>query len=185
MEILCEVSMRHVHLSKKDLGLLFGKSAELEIERPLSQPGQFLSKQRVTLIGPKNAIENVAVLGPTRKETQAEISHTDMFALGLKDVPLRQSGDIDGTPTVSIVVGENKIEGHVIIAKRHVHLDPATAKREDIRDGEMLRVSVNGERSVIFNNVLARVNECYMPAVHLDSDEGNASLAGTTALVFK
>ena len=185
MEILCEVSVRHVHLSKKDLETLFGKKAELEIVRPLSQPGQFLSNQRVSLVGPKNTIEGVAVLGPTRKETQVEISRTDVYTLGLKDVPLRQSGDIEGAPMVNIVVGDNKIEGHAIVAKRHVHLDPATAKREDLRDGELVKVSVNGERSVIFNNVVVRVNECYMPAVHLDADEGNAAAAGPTALVFK
>ena len=101
MKILCEVSARHVHLRKDDLETLFGQGVDLELERKLSQPGQFLATQRVTLMGPKREMEEVAVLGPVRSECQVELSRTDCFALGIR-AELRLSGNLQGTPSIII-----------------------------------------------------------------------------------
>jgi len=185
MEILCETSVRHVHLSQNDVEILFGKGAALQHERDLSQPGQYLSKQRVTLAGLKREITGVAVLGPVRKVSQVEISRTEAFTLGLKDVPLRQSGHLDGAPAVTLKTDLAETPASVIIAKRHVHLDPATAEKGGFADGEIVQLKFGGERASILDEVVIRVDKNFAPAAHLDSDEGNAVLAGTTVTVLK
>jgi putative phosphotransacetylase len=184
MEILCESSMRHVHLTAEDLETLFDAGAVLEFERALSQPGQFLSKQRVTLVGPKREIQNVAVLGPVRSRSQVEISQTDAFTLGLKDVPVRQSGDLDGAPKV-IIRTTSIVTASCIIAKRHVHLDPKTAKANGFTDGEIVKLTFAGERAATLDEAVVRVDKNFAPAVHLDSDEANAVMAGNTVTVTK
>jgi len=182
--IMCETSMRHVHLSQEDLEKLFGSGAKLIVDRPLSQPGQFLAKQRVTLIGPKREIENVGIIGPVRKETQVEISRTDAFSLGLKDVPIRQSGDTKGAPTLMVATGETFVNGATIVAKRHLHLTPAMAKQHNIVDGQIVKIQFDGDRSGILGSVVARVDKSYDNAVHIDSDEANAMLAGKECVVL-
>ena len=187
MKVLCEVSVRHVHLTQTDLEILFGKGAKLEFERALSQPGQFLSKQRVTLIGPKREIENVAILGPVRSASQVEIARTDAFTLGIKDVPLRQSGDVAGTPGIVLKNGSKTIgltQG-VIVAKRHVHFDTKTAHENGFYDGEIVNIILGGERGGVFNKTVVRVHDNFAPAIHIDSDEGNAMFAETQAEVQK
>ena len=191
MKILCETSMRHVHLCQKDVEELYGKGFQLEFERSLSQPGQFLSKQRVTLVGPlrsdgnRREIESVAVLGPQRDKTQVELSRTDCFSLGLKDIPVRQSGNLKGSGNVILKFVGNGMYGQigvrsvtvregVIVAKRHVHMDPETARINEFNDGEEVKVKFDGERAAELNSCVVRVREDYIPAVHLDSDEANA-----------
>ena len=186
MKILCESSVRHVHLSEKDLKALFGGAAELVATRDLSQPGQFQSDKKVDLVGPKRTIEGVSVLGPTRSQTQVEISRTDCFTLGLKDVPLRQSGYLKDSAGIVMRVGEKEVklvEG-VIVAQRHVHMSPETAKKNDIRDGQVVSVKIDGERGGIFSNVIVRTGPSHSNAIHIDSDEANALGAGSEAEII-
>jgi len=176
MKILCEVSVRHVHLSEADLKALFGKDAELGVVRTISQPGQFLSDKRVDLVGPKRTITGVSVLGPLRKATQVEVSRTDCFTLGMKDVPVRGSGDLDGTPGMVLQAGDKSIEleSGVIVIQRHVHITPSDATKYGFVDGQIVQVKVEGERGGILAGVVVRTGEGHLNAVHLDSDEGNA-----------
>lgn len=175
-KVIVETSARHVHLSEADLKILLGEGNELTIKKMLSQPGQYASNERVNLVGPKKAINNVLILGPARKETQVEISLTDARTLGVP-AAIRESGDIDGTAGIKLVgpAGEVEITKGVIAAKRHVHLDPATAEELGVKDKQIVSVKVDGERGLTFGEVVVRVNPNFAPAVHLDTDEANAA----------
>lgn len=170
-----EASGRHVHLCREDVEALFGKGYQLTRVRDLSQPGQFVCQERVTLTGPKGTLSNVVILGPERKETQAEISMTDSLALGIRP-PVRLSGDIKGTPGVIISAGDRKIEKDcgVIVAKRHVHMSAEDAARMQIKDGEILSLQVYGSRPLIFEDTVVRVSDQFSTYVHIDYDEANA-----------
>lgn len=168
-----ELSARHAHLSEQDALTLFG--APLTPVRELSQPGQFLCKERVRLIGPKGVMDNVAVLGPSRASSQVEISRTDARALGI-EAPVRQSGDTTGTPGIILasqsgVVG---LEEGVIVASRHIHMSPEDAARFGVSDQSKVRVRLDGERPLILEDVLVRVHPQFRLALHIDSDEGNS-----------
>lgn len=169
-----ELSARHVHLSEKDALALFG--APLTHARDLSQPGQFLCKERVRLIGPKGVMDNVAVLGPSRGRSQVEISRTDARMLGV-DAPVRQSGDVAGTPGIllSSATGLVGLEEGVIVASRHIHMTPEDAARFGVCDNDMVSVRLSTERPVVFEDVLVRVSDAFRLAMHIDADEGNAS----------
>lgn len=175
-KIVVETSARHVHLSEADLKVLLGEGNELTVKKMLSQPGQFASNERVSLVGPKNTINNVLILGPIRKDTQVEISLTDARTLGVS-ASIRESGDIEGTAGIKIVgpAGEVEIQKGVIAAKRHVHLDTATADEMGLKDKQIVSVKVEGERGLTFGEVVVRVNDNFAPAVHLDTDEANAA----------
>ena len=175
-KVIVETSARHVHLSEADLKILLGEGNELTIKKMLSQPGQYASNERVNLVGPKKAINNVLILGPARKETQVEISLTDARTLGVS-AAIRESGDIDGTAGIKLVgpAGEVEITKGVIAAKRHVHLDPATAEELGVKDKQIVSVKVDSERGLTFGEVVVRVNPNFAPAVHLDTDEANAA----------
>ena len=125
MKFIVETSARHVHVTEKDLEILFGKGAKLTKKKDLSQPGQFACEERVTVVGPKKELANVSILGPCRKETQVELSATDARSIGIS-APIRESGDLDGSAPCKIVgpCGEIEISQGVIIAKRHIHLTP-------------------------------------------------------------
>lgn len=169
-----ELSARHVHLSEKDAIALFG--APLTHARDLSQPGQFLCKERVRLIGPKGVMDNVAILGPSRGKSQVEISKTDARALGV-DAPVRQSGDVAGSPGIllSSATGLVGLEEGVIVASRHIHMAPEDAARFGVSDKDMVSVRLGTERPVVFEDVLVRVSDKFKLAMHIDADEGNAS----------
>jgi len=175
--ILIEASGRHVHLSHEDVKTLFGEGYQFTKVKDLSQPGQFACAERVTLIGPKRSIENVVILGPERKETQVEVSLTDCSVLGIK-APVRLSGDIEGTPGIEIFNPQNghsvTLDKGLIVAKRHIHMTPADAKKLNIEHGEIVSVRVSGERQTTFNEVDVRVSEDFATAVHIDYDEANA-----------
>lgn len=172
--IAVELSARHVHLSEADAVALFG--APLTPVRELSQPGQFLSKERVRLIGPKGVMDNVAVLGPSRGSSQVEISKTDARILGV-EAPVRQSGDIDGTPGIILAsqTGIVGLEQGVIVAARHIHMSPADARQYCLADRDMVCVRIDGERPLVLEDVLVRVHENFRLAMHIDPDEGNSS----------
>jgi putative phosphotransacetylase len=171
------VSNRHVHLSQADLNSLFGSDAKLSTFRELSQPGQFAAEQKVTLVGPKGVIENVRVLGPVRKATQVEISVSDCFKLGVR-APIRSSGDLAGSAGVTLVgpKGSITLKEGVIIAERHIHLDPASAAAFGVKDGDRVSVRTTGSRALTFSEVLVRVSDKYRPEMHVDIDEANAAL---------
>lgn len=170
-----EASAKHVHLSQKDVEALFGAGHQLTFDRELSQPGQFLAKERVMLIGPKGVIERVAVLGPARDQTQVEISITDSRVLGL-EAKLRESGQLEGTKGIVISGNGNVVKAlnGVIAAKRHIHMTSKDAEKLNVKDKQIVSVKVYSDRPVILEDVVVRVNDNYALAMHIDFDEANA-----------
>ena len=168
-----EASGRHVHVTKEQAQLLFGH--DLTPERPLSQPGQYLAKERVTVIGPKGKFENVAVLGPTRSEAQVEVSLSDGKVLGIKP-PVRLSGMVKDTPGITIKgeKGEIKLSQGVIAAQRHIHMTPEDAARFGVKDKLVVRLETYTDRPLVFGDTVVRVSHDFQTRVHLDYDEANA-----------
>ena len=168
-----EASGRHVHLDAEQARTLFGHG--LTPQRPLSQPGQFLAQERVTVAGPKGVFRNVAVLGPERREAQVEISLTDGKTLGVRP-PIRQSGDTAGSPgcTLEGPMGRVILERGVIAARRHIHLTPADGKLLGVSDGQVVQLQVFSDRPVIFGDTVVRISSDFARAAHLDYDEANA-----------
>ena len=176
-QFIVETSARHVHLTEADLKTLFGEDGKLTVRAMLSQPGQFASNERVSIVGPKNTIKNVLILGPERPASQVEISATDARTLGIA-APVRESGDLAGTPGCKIVgpCGEVELSEGVIVAKRHIHLTPEKAEELGVSDKQIVWVKVeSADRSLAFGDVVWRVSEKFSPAMHLDTDEANAA----------
>ena len=171
--VTLEASGRHVHVTKAQAHVLFGH--ELTEKRPLSQPGQFLANERVTVIGPGGSFEHVAVLGPERKEAQVEVSLSDARALGLQP-PTRLSGDVSGSPGAILVgsMGRVDLKEGVIVAKRHIHMTPVDAARFGVKDKQVVRLQTFTERPLVFDDVVVRVSPDFQTYVHLDYDEANA-----------
>ncbi len=188
IKIPVEASGRHVHLKREHVDLLFGKGYELTPKRDLSQPGQYLCEERLTLKTDKGILKNVAVLGPVRKDTQVELSLTDAMSLGV-DAPVKESGDITGSASITIVsaLGEVKIGEGVIVAMRHLHATPKDAVLLGVKDKDLISIRIHGLRPVIFEDVLVRVSEKYSTTVHIDYDEANACgyRPGTMASIVK
>lgn len=172
-----EVSARHVHLTQAHVEVLFGPGAELIPARPLSQPGQFLSEQRVTLVGPKGKKERTAVLGPVRKATQVELSKSDCVELGVK-APVRESGDVKGSGAITIIgpCGTLEINEGVIIAHNHIHVSTSDSLKFGLKDKQKVSVEVLSERPVIFKDVIVRVSDQFRCKMHIDFDEANAAM---------
>ena len=180
-----EVSAHHIHLSQEHVEALYGKGHQLTWHSDLSQPGQFACKEQLTITGPKGSIERVRVLGPSRADTQVEIAMTEQFKLGIHP-PIRESGDIEGTPgcTLESPSGKVEIKEGVICALRHIHMTPADALRFGVKDRTVVKVRVSGDRELVFGDVLIRVNPDYNLAMHIDTDEANAANVKTGAMVF-
>ena len=175
--VLVEISARHVHVSEKDLEILFGKGYKLTPKKDLSQPGQFACEERVTVVGPKKELAGVSILGPCRPATQVEISLTDARSIGVK-APIRESGDIADTGACKLVgpCGEVELSEGVISAKRHIHMTTADAEKYGITDSQIVSVKIPTEgRALVFGDVVARVSDSYALAMHLDTDEANAA----------
>lgn len=170
-----EASGRHIHLCQEDLETLFGPGYQLTKAKDLSQPGQYACQERLAVVGPKGTFQNVVILGPTRKESQVEISLTDCLHLGTK-APIRESGDTDGTPGVVLVNGDKSVSlsKGLIVAKRHVHMSPEDAKRANVVNREIVQVKVEGDRPLIFDDVVIRVHPEFVTSMHIDYDEANA-----------
>ena len=168
-----EASGRHVHVTKAQAQALFGHS--LTPERPLSQPGQFLAKERLSIIGPEGEFHNVAVLGPERKEAQIEISLTDGKVLGLTP-PIHLSGQTSGTPgaILSGPQGQVQVTQGLMAAQRHIHLSPEDGRRYGVVDKQIVRLQAFTGRPVVFEDVVVRIHPDFRAAVHLDYDEANA-----------
>ena len=176
MKVLLETSARHVHVTREVLDILYGEGYELTNKKDLSQPGQFACEERVAVIGPKSQFPSVSILGPCRPYTQVEISMSEARALGIT-APVRMSGDLEGSAGCKIVgpKGEVEIDKGVIIAKRHLHALPKEAEELGIKDGEIIKVKVDSDgRSLIFDDVIARVTTTSGLAIHIDTDEANA-----------
>jgi len=168
-----EASGRHVHVTKDQAKTLFGHA--LTPKRPLSQPGQYLANERVTVIGPKGEFQNVAVLGPERKEAQIEISLTDGRTLGLTP-PVKLSGNISGSPGATLVGPEGRVtvDQGVIIARRHIHMTPEDAAHFGVKDKQVVKLQTYTDRPLIFDDTVVRVSPDFATFVHLDYDEANA-----------
>jgi putative phosphotransacetylase len=177
------VSARHCHVSQKDLEILFGTGYQLTKKADLSQPGQFAANETITIAGPRGSLEKVRILGPARNMTQVEVSRTDSFKLGLKP-PLRESGNIDGSSPVTLIGPKGSLykkEG-LIIAQAHIHMSPQDAEGFGVKNGEYVKVEIEGERPISFEKVLIRISPRYRLEMHIDTDEANAGLiAGKTA----
>ncbi|WP_159884251.1 phosphate propanoyltransferase [Paenibacillus puerhi] len=181
------VSARHIHLSPEHIEALFGAGYELKIMKDLSQPGQYAAEETVAVVGPKGRFDKVRILGPARSKSQLEVSRTDAFALGMKP-PVRESGHIEGTPGIKVIgpAGEVELEEGVIVAARHIHFHTEDAAKWGIADKQLLTVRVEGERSLIFEQVVARVSEQFALDMHIDTDEANAAgvKTGDTATIL-
>lgn len=171
-----ETSARHMHICEEDFHILFGDDAELTYKSKLSQPGQYVCEERVTIKGPKGSFENVALLGPYRPETQVEISMTDSRKLGVPGI-IRQSGDTKDTPGCTLIgpKGSLELDHGVIVAKRHIHMTPVQAIQMNVKDNDEVFVIMESfERSLIFADVVVRVSPKFALAMHVDTDEANA-----------
>ena len=178
-KVIVETSARHVHLTKEHVDILFGEGHGLTFKKDLSQPGQFACEERVSIVGPKNTIKNVIVLGPERKASQVEVSLTDARTLGVT-APVRESGDVAGSGACKLVgpCGEVELSEGVIAAKRHIHFTPDEAAEANVSDKEIVMVKVVSDgRATIFDDVVVRVHPNFAAAMHIDTDESNASMA--------
>lgn len=188
-KVLVEISARHIHLSDEHLAVLFGEGHTLTNLKELSQPGQFATEERLTIKGPKGEMQRVIVLGPTRPETQVELSATDARSLGVV-APVKMSGDIKDSGAITLIgpKGEVELSEGVIVAKRHIHLSDEEASDFDLANNDVVSVEITtDERSLVFGDVVVRVNPNFRAAMHIDTDEGNAAgIAGSTmGLIIK
>ncbi len=181
MNVIVEISARHLHLSQEHLDILFGAGHQLTPKKDLSQPGQFACEEKVEVVGPKSSLK-MSVLGPVRPATQVELSLTDARSIGVK-APIRESGVVAGSGACKLVgpCGEVDLAEGVMVAKRHLHIIPEDAEKVGIVDKQIIKLSVKSEeRSIIFDDVIARVSSKAATAVHLDTDEANAAgISGT------
>jgi len=180
-EFMVETSARHVHVTEETLEKLFGKGYKLTVKKELSQPGQYASNERVTVVGAKKEIPNVSILGPCRKFDQVELSATDARSAGI-DAPVRESGDIAGSGACKLVgpAGEVELSEGAIVAKRHIHMTEADAKEFGVANGQIVDVLLdagNG-RKTIYGDTVIRVSDKFALAMHIDTDESNAAACG-------
>lgn len=186
-KILIEASGAHVHLTQEAVEKLFGAGKSLVKRRDLSQPGEFLSEQRVRLVTRTGTVDNVAVLGPVRSAVQVELSKTDCKKLGIT-APVSLSGHLEGATDVMIMgdQGEMLADGAVIVARNHIHMRPEDAAFYGVSDGQTVDVEIESDRKVTFKEVPIRVSEKFMPAMHIDFDEANACgyRVGTEAFIL-
>ena len=178
-EFIVETSARHVHVTQEHLEILFGKGYELTKKKDLSQPGQYASNEKVTIVGPKKEM-TASILGPVRSASQVEISLTDARTLGIA-APVRESGDIAGSGACKLVgpCGEVELKEGVIAAKRHIHATPEDAEKLGVQDKEVVSVKIDTDgRSLVFGDVVVRVSPKFALAMHIDTDESNAAGCG-------
>ncbi|MBR6761062.1 MAG: phosphate propanoyltransferase [Oscillospiraceae bacterium] len=180
MKFIVETSARHVHVTAETLSVLFGEGATLTPKKDLSQPGQFACEERVSIVGPKNTLNNVSILGPVRSADQVEISATDARSIGVA-APIRESGDVAGSPGCKLVgpCGEVEISEGVIVAKRHIHMTPADAEALGVQDKQIVWVKLETpDRSAVLGDTVVRVSDQFSLAMHIDTDESNTVCGG-------
>ena len=185
-KILVETSARHIHLTQETVEKLFGEGYQLTVKKMLSQPGQFATNEKLTIVGPKGELK-ASVLGPVRKANQVELSLTDARTIGVKAL-VRESGDIEGTEGCKLVgpCGEVTIENGVIAAKRHIHFHSSDAEKYGVTNGQIVSVKVESkDRSLVFGDVVCRVSDKFSLAMHIDTDESNAAGGPTEGTIVK
>ncbi len=185
-KILVETSARHIHLTQETVEKLFGEGYQLTVKKMLSQPGQFATNEKLTIVGPKGELK-ASVLGPVRKANQVELSLTDARTIGVKAL-VRESGDIEGTEGCKLVgpCGEVTIENGVIAAKRHIHFHTSDAEKFGVTNGQIVSVKVESkDRSLVFGDVVCRVLDKFSLAMHIDTDESNAAGGPTEGTIVK
>ena len=177
-QFIVETSARHAHVTQETLELLFGEGYQLTVKKELSQPGQFASNERITVVGPKKELANVSILGPCRKLNQVELSATDARSIGI-DAPIKESGDVAGSGACKLIgpKGEVELKEGVIVAKRHIHMTEKDAADFGVTNGEIVNVLIeNGNgRKTIYGDTVIRVSNSYALAMHVDTDESNAA----------
>lgn len=178
------VSNRHIHLSKEDLNVLFGDNYSLTKLKDLSQPGQYACKETLIMCGPNGAIDKVRILGPLRNKTQVEILNGDCYKLGVK-AHIRNSGDLKGSSSITLVgpKGSAQINEGVIVAKRHIHMSCTDAKNLNVEDGQVVSIEVDGVRGGVYKDVTIRANENSALECHIDIEEANAMMLGSSSKV--
>jgi putative phosphotransacetylase len=178
------ISNKHVHLCADDIAKLFGEGHELTPIKDLVQPGQFAADEKVDVVGPKGTLKGVRIIGPARPETQVEVSLTDTRALGM-EVPIRESGKLEGTPGIKLVgpAGETEIDHGVMVALRHIHLNPEQAIEAGVKDQDLVDVQTFGTRPLIFQDVVIRSGEKHEREFHVDTDESNAAGIGNNEYI--
>jgi len=176
MKIPIEISARHIHLCRKDIDILFGKNYQLQILKEISQTGQFATQETLTLINKENKIENVRIIGPERNESQVEISITDCYKLKVTPI-IRISGDIKGTPGITIQGPKGKVQlkQGVIVSKRHLHISEEQNKKFNFKNNQTISIKVKGERGLIFDNVVVRLGQGNNLSFQIDTDEANSA----------
>lgn len=174
-KVIVEGSGKHCHVTRETLDILYGKGFEMQVKKNLSQPGQFATPHKVTIVGPKGQT-TMSILGPCRSADQVELSFTDARALGLS-CPIRESGDLAGSASCKMIgpEGEVELKEGCIIAKRHIHMTPEDAEKIGVKDKQIVKLKVGGERALIFDEVVARVSDKYATFAHIDYDEVNAA----------
>ena len=179
MKIPIEVSARHIHLSKKDAEILFGKNYKLTRLKTLSQQTDFAAQETVAVSGEKGELPRVRIIGPYRNATQLELSKTDAIAIGVEPV-LRLSGNVKGTPGVTLKgpKGEVKLKQGVIMTHRHLHANPLDAKKLGVKHNDFVSIKIGGDREMILSKLIVRVDERFSLALHIDADEANAAGVG-------
>lgn len=180
-EFMVETSARHVHVTQETLEKLFGAGYQLTVKKELSQPGQFASNEKVTVVGPKRELAGVSILGPCRKFNQVELAGTDARSIGVA-APIRESGDVAGSGACKLVgpAGEVELSEGVIIAKRHIHMTEADAQAYGVKNGDIVDVLVDCKtgRKTVFGDTVIRVSDKFNLAMHIDTDESNAAGCG-------
>lgn len=176
-DVLVEISARHAHVTQEHLEVLFGEGATLTPTKSLSQPGQFATSQKIDVVGPRNTLKGVTILGPVRSSTQVEVAATEARTLGIK-APIRESGKITGSAGATLIgpAGSITIEEGIIVAKRHIHFSETEAVEYNVSDKEVVMVKISSDdRTLIFDDVVVRVNPSFAAAMHIDTDESNAA----------
>lgn len=170
------ISNKHLHLSEQDLAALFGEGYKLTPYKELVQPGQYAANEQVDIVGPKSSFKNIRIIGPTRPQTQVEVSITDARALGISP-PVRESGKLEGSPGIKLVGPKGKVElkSGAIVALRHIHLSPEQAREAGLQDKDLVDVKAYGKRPLIFEDVLIRSGAGHFREFHIDTDEANAA----------
>ncbi len=178
------ISARHVHVTQEDLNILYGEGYQLTVKKDLLQQGQYAANEVIDLVTEKATIKNVRILGPIRKQTQVEIALTDAMKLKLNP-PVRDSGDLKNSSGITIVgpKGTVTITEGVIVAGRHIHMNPEDAQEFGVKDRDIVEVYCSGERGMILKNVLIRVHESFRLEMHIDTDEANAAMCANGAMV--
>ena len=188
-EFIVETSARHAHVTQETLEILFGAGYQLTLKKELSQPGQFASNEKITVVGTKGETK-MSILGPCRKIDQVELSATDARSLGI-NAPVRESGVLEGSGSCKLVgpAGEVELKEGVIVAKRHIHMTTADAAEMGVENGQIVKVLIDSGkgRKLIFDDTVVRVSDSYALAMHIDTDEANAfaGMDNPTGVILK